>query len=326
MSTASNGSRKKKSKGDDSKTDNSRLANSLNTSDILESDVSFDHPGKQEYVKQIAMLELRKEFETKLNLFKAEVNGKVEALHRVVNDKDKTIGLLQKEIGELKKTCDFLTDETNELKGQIKSNEIKLKSSAVRHNEIVDKASDLEDRSRRNNLLFFNIPETGENDDCEIKIKNLLDSLNFFGQEYDVPIDRAHRLGKKRNDTNTKPRPIIVRFTYYKDKEEIIRNGRKFRDSVVNVSEDFSKNTLEVRRKLLRHAKAAQETLACQNDQEKAIKHIKIAYKRVVLTYSTNKNNASAPVFVKSFDLKYIEANSKWFIPSQRTTYSQVLS
>ena len=150
--------------------------------------------------------------------------------------------------------------------------------------------------------------------------------MNFFGEDYDVHIDRAHRLGKKQDESKTKPRPIIVRFTYYKDKEEIIRNGRKFRDSNVNVSEDFSKNTLEIHRKLLRHAKAAQETLACQSGQEKTIKRIKITYRRVVLTYTTNRNNASAPVFVKSFDLKHIESNSKWYMPSQRSTYSQVLS
>ena len=95
-----------------------------------------------------SVVDLRKEFENKLNLFKAEIYGRVEALHRVVNDKDVIIGQLQSEIGELKKTCNFLTEETQDLRGQIKNNDIQIKSSAEKYNNIVDKTSDLEDQSR----------------------------------------------------------------------------------------------------------------------------------------------------------------------------------
>ena len=48
--------------------------------------------------------ELKKEFENQLSLIKADCNARVEALHRVVNDKDVVIGTLQKKIGELEKS------------------------------------------------------------------------------------------------------------------------------------------------------------------------------------------------------------------------------
>ena len=116
-----------------------------------------------------------------------------------------------------------------------------------------------------------------------------------------------------------------MKFTYYKDKEHIIKNGHKFKDSVVNCSEDYSKNTLEIHKKLWQHAKTAKETLSYQDEQIKTIKYFKITYRRVVLTYTTDKNNPTAPTFIKSFTLKHIQENSKWYLPSQRNTYNHVL-
>ena len=304
----------------DKKTDKKETECQNQNGNQSDPDISISIPGE-------TLEEIRKEFEKQLNLVKVDCTAQVNALHRVINDNYSVIGNLQRDIGELKKTCDFLTEETHVLRGQIKKNETSLEANAEKYNTLTDKTTDLEDRSRRSNLVFFNIPEPADgvqNENCEEKVKNLLHEMQLFA-EYDIPIDRAHRLGKKPVGPGSKPRPVIAKFTYYKDKEHIIKNGRKFKNSTVNCSEDYSKNTLEIHKKIWQHAKAAKETLSCEEGQIKTIKYFKVTYRRVMLTYTTNKNNPEAPVFVKSFSLKHIQENSKWYLPPQRNTYTHVM-
>ena len=297
-----------------------KLTEVQNQNDNLsDSDISISIRGE-------TLAEIRKEFENQLNLMKVNCSAQINALHWVINDKDAVIGNLQRDIGELKKTCDFLTEETQVLRGQIKQNETSLEANSQKYNQLTDKTTDLEDRSRHSNLVFFNIPKPtleAHNENCEDKIRKLLHQMQLF-EEYEIPIDCAHRLGRKTNATGTKPRPVIVKFTYFKDKEHIIKNGRKFKDTVVNCSEDYSKNTLEIHKKLWQHAKTAKESLSCQEGQTKTIKYFKVTYRRVVLTYTTNKNNPMAPVFNRTFSLKHIQENSKWYLPPQRDTYTHL--
>ena len=137
-------------------------------------------------------------------------------------------------------------------------------------------------------------------------------SEDFLNGE-DAWIDRAHRLGKRKPENDSKPRPIIVKFAYYKQKEKIIQSGNKFKNCEINVCEDYSKETLLVHKQLWKYGKEAKETL--YHDNLKAITYYKIAYKRLVLTYTTNKNNTTASTFTRSFSLDYIQRNRSWFVP-----------
>ena len=162
--------------------------------------------------------------------------------------------------------------------------------------------------------MFFNFKEAEPNasEDCEKIIDDFLTSLNLLEGE-DAWIDRAHRLGKRRPENNTKPRPIIVKFAYYKQKEKIIRSGQKLKACPINVSEDFSKETLAIHKELWKHGKDAKEFR--YNDNLKAIKYFKITYRRLVLTYTTNKNSSTASTFTRSFSLDHIQQNQNWFVP-----------
>ena len=139
----------------------------------------------------------------------------------------------------------------------------------------------------------------------------MLGDHEFF--PYEVYIDRAHRLGRRKTESAIRPRPIIVRFSYFKDKQHIIMNGRKFKGTNIGVSEDYSKQTLEVHRQLNNHAREAKEIKF--SDPVKSIKHYKITYRRAVLTYSTDKTNTNARTFTRSFSLEDILKNNQWYIP-----------
>ncbi|XP_031347740.1 uncharacterized protein LOC116174086 [Photinus pyralis] len=85
----------------------------------------------------------------------------------------------------------------------------------------------LENQSRRNNVIFYNVKEDAKEtwEDTEAKVRQIIDSQYKISLG-DKDIERAHRLG-----TNVK--------------DFIVRNAFKLKNTPVSVSEDFSKHILE---------------------------------------------------------------------------------
>ncbi|XP_065296942.1 uncharacterized protein [Dermacentor albipictus] len=116
---------------------------------------------------------------------------------------------------------------------------------------------DLEDRSRRDNLIFFGIPDTSSETwaESEEHVRKILSEkldLSFP----DEGIHRAHRLGSYVSE---KCRPIIVKFGSSKLRDKIISQRTKFKNSKVSFSEDFSRATRQSRKKLSDFGKASGE-------------------------------------------------------------------
>ena len=92
--------------------------------------------------------------------------------------------------------------------------------------EIDRKLDDLENRSKRNNLVFWNIPEGEEKDSgCIRPLEDIIiNHVKLRGAD-DIIIERAHRTGRlKRNMDGTEmPRPIHFRFLNWSDKDYVIR-------------------------------------------------------------------------------------------------------
>ena len=314
--------KRNESKGNSHKNNTSKKLKDLkNDSELAEISLDID-PDTADMATIInifneKLVSFKAESDEKMALYKAENDGKIDALHNVIKNKDEVIGKLLIEIGELRNSCNFLTDETSELKGQIKINKANIENNAQKTATVVEKSNDLEDRSRRNNIVFYNFPDENNNEpeNCEAKVVKLLEAKQFFHEDYRIFIDRAHRLGHK-SPTTDRPRPIIVRFTYFKDKQVIIRNGNKLRECNINMSEDFSKATIDIHKKLRREAKEAKEVKF--NHPNLAITNFKVTYRRVILTYTTNKAIKTANTFNRSFSLRDIESNINWFVPQER--------
>lgn len=115
--------------------------------------------------------------------------------------------------------------------------------------EIKHKLNDLENRSRRSNLRFDGIKEeVGEEwSDCEKKLKKIIRENLQLNEN--IIIERAHRVGKRKEDG--KCRSIVAKFLNYKDKEEIMKNGKKLKNTGIYINEDFSDETMKKRAELL---------------------------------------------------------------------------
>ena len=68
---------------------------------------------------------------------------------------------------------------------------------------------------------------------------------------------RVHRLGRPRQGVNS--RPIIAKFLLFKDKDRVLRNAYKLKDTPFSISEDFYDATREKRKMLFPHLKKAKD-------------------------------------------------------------------
>jgi len=113
-----------------------------------------------------------------------------------------------------------------------------------------DKVDDLENRSRRNNLCFEGIEESGRHetwDESEKIIKDLInDKLELNADE--IQIERAHRVGKPKGH---KSRTIIAKFLNYKDREQILKSRRQLKGTSITIREDYSDLVAEKRKNLV---------------------------------------------------------------------------
>ena len=276
------------------------------------SDISFNNPSCELNCKsKFKYLEARiKELENSFNANQA----KISALETIIEKKDSAladlnqqVGFLKSEVSNLKTSCNFLlTKETSDLKNE---NQIIKEKHHVEMKEVRDKTIDLEDRSRRDNLVFYGIDESS-GEDCEKLVieKIFINSGLFKKEEIDESVnifERVHRLGPKKRDQE-RPRPIIAKLGSFKDKERILQRSYKLKDTPFGVAEDFSKPTLQIRSELVAKAKHVR-------DQHDYIKGFHLKHTRLILKYE-NPDNGN--IFHRGFNIADIRSNPKWYLPN----------
>lgn len=114
------------------------------------------------------------------------------------------------------------------------------------------KLDDLENRSRRSNLVFFGVPDNSRKETWEESEKLIRDICKETLSIDNVEIERAHRVGAFKDEKN---RPIVAHFAGWKARENVRRNAFRFKKTPISVSEDFSPLVQEKRRQLWNYAK-----------------------------------------------------------------------
>ena len=278
---------------------------------------------------------LKSQAEVMLNTFKGWVNG----VKETVDNCNFTIGKLEGNLEEIKnsnaqnivadskcesnfKSIKTITQDLENLSAKINKMEYEYAEDALNRGwtkvgdkaagpsnvvggdaltQLISRVDNLEDASRRDNIIFYGVDEaeTLETwDECENHVKGIIHETNLLGEgdHHSIEIVRAHRIGKR---DDKKPRPIIAKFARYKVKDTIMKNAKNLASSTYNISEDFSKNTNDTRKKLLDHGKGL------TNRTSTPIKSFHVNYKTLnVLTSSGNRYN---------FNLDFISKNhSTW--------------
>ena len=199
-----------------------------------------------------------------LNELKSHFNLKVnEEVEKAMKGHKESAKLDKEKVNELVKTTakledsyNFMSTETTTIKNKIDND---IGSRLTQHEKKVgmlkSRADDAEDRQRRWNVRIYDVPE--DNDEiCEERVKKMFE---YLVSECKIPIDRAHRLGAPDSKRN---RPIIVKLTYFQHKKLLITRAKEKKAERViqfGIGEDYSKETFDVRRKLMAHLNAAKE-------------------------------------------------------------------
>lgn len=98
----------------------------------------------------------------------------------------------------------------------------------------------LETHSRRSNLKFYGINEREKETDeqCEWALRDMVNT--HLGID-DFSIERCHRLGprQKQSSSGNKGRPIIVKFSFFKERENVWEKKTSLQGKRFMIREDF---------------------------------------------------------------------------------------
>ncbi|KAH9361986.1 hypothetical protein HPB48_014925 [Haemaphysalis longicornis] len=112
------------------------------------------------------------------------------------------------------------------------------------------KVDDLDNRSRRSNLIIYGVKE--EEKECEdiLREKVAKEILQDILKVNTSCIERIRRLGRVHQQEEAKRRPIILKLLNCRDKTAILKQCRKLKGSEYSISEDYSKTVRDIRKKL----------------------------------------------------------------------------
>lgn len=193
------------------------------------------------------------DFKVEIASLRQDLSGDIEALRtETITNSQKLRHEFEDEIGKLQR---HHTDIAAEQAAMAKSLNDALERIAEldRWNDLQsremkrlhEKCTDLESRSRRQNLRIIRVPEGAEGASATRFMADFFTEVlgpeNFTSP---VTIDRAHRSLASKPKSGGRPRPILVRLHYFAEKERILGiskgKGRLFyRDTPVHIFPDL---------------------------------------------------------------------------------------
>lgn len=211
------------------------------------------------------ILERLENMDTKLGQLGA-IQSSINNITVKVNTIEQKVKTLETKVDMLETSRQFDSESFEALKGkqkEIDSLSTKMKQLERDQNDrergFKTELLDMQCRQMRDNLLFYRIPEDKDETDtaCVNKVLQFIeDNMAIENARTDIKLHRAHRIGKFEP---TKTRPIVVKFAYYPDRERVRKSASKLRGTQYGVSQQFPKEIMETRRKLVPIMKQARQ-------------------------------------------------------------------
>ena len=154
------------------------------------------------------------------------------------------------EINELKKSLEFSQYTIDDLQKKLHKLE---NESSVQNNQLKSlqnlqqQLNKQEDYSRRTNIKIDGI-EGNQKETYEQTIVKVQDFLKSKLELDNIDINMAHRLPSSNNAANHRPRTIIARLSRLSDRNNILRNTWKLRNTGYWINEDLCDETIKQRK------------------------------------------------------------------------------
>lgn len=174
----------------------------------------------------------------------------MKAMQTTLSQNVKTFDDINQRLAKIEKECTAV--------GKLQADFEVIRSVTVKNSEqilqLTCSLDDSNDHARRNNLIFYGHTDSDREtwaQSEELIINLCKNTLKVTLNPRDI--DRAHRLGSFHSNKN---RPIIVKFTHFKDKDRILSNANKLKNTTYSISQDYSPNTRLIHKQLIAFGKA----------------------------------------------------------------------
>lgn len=168
-----------------------------------------------------------------------EMKNRFSECVQLIRDLDSRLKSLEQLMKESKESLPLIT--------ALQSSSLSLQNSvALQSRKLVD----LEDRSRRSNIIVYGILENSGENEASLR-KSVVGDI--FEKKLGVKcesIARIHRLGRRAGR-----RPVIAYFQDFNEKQAVIQNTNKLKGTNIFIQYDYSHETLRVRKLLWDSAK-----------------------------------------------------------------------
>ncbi len=160
------------------------------------------------------------------------------------------VEILHREFKSLRESLEFsqqqvetLAAENASLRDSVKSLTENMTHLSEENKKIKETVIDLQARSMRDNLVFSGIPESAE-EDPEATVKNFIKTYLKLPEDTveNICFERVHRMGAKKPGA-PRPRPIVAKFGYFKQKEQVKSRGRELKGTDFGVNDQFPKKS-----------------------------------------------------------------------------------
>ena len=205
-----------------------------------------------------------------------EMNAKLDKVLAVCGEIEslkKEIGELKGELKDLKESLEFAGKEIISLKAEMAETSTTVKENGEDMNsfdtdiEVLKRRNiKLEAYTRRENIRIYNIKEESD-ENTEEQVRNLfVAKLRIPQNDVDaIRFERVHRIPVKPSSQRSQsrgPRPVIVRFSHYQNKEFIRSFYKNLKGTKIGISDDFPREVEEIHKTLypvLKQAKREQK-------------------------------------------------------------------
>ena len=178
--------------------------------------------------------------------------GRLDRMSEEIQDKNERLEKFNKETVDLKtsletsqeifeKNFQKVNDNLSKQKQKLKEDINELWKD---NDQLCERLKDLEDRSRRDNLMIDGIAEV-QNEMWEQTEEILQNLFKEKLQLESISVERAHRVGNKEKNNK---RTIVVKVASFKDKLKINSEAWKLKGTIISINEDYSKEMLEIKK------------------------------------------------------------------------------
>lgn len=187
--------------------------------------------------------------------------NEMKSIRTALSQHEKTFDNIISRLTKIENDCSTLAS----LKTQVDDIQTLAAHNANVIDTLTDRFDSSEDRARRSNLLFFGF----DDDEKETWSQSEQLVLKLCDETLQVSLDprsveRAHRIGRFQPD---KKRPIVVRFAHYKDKENVLSNAKKLKNSDYSIGQDCSPNTRFAQKRLIEFGKSQPKPYKLRHDK-----------------------------------------------------------